>query len=117
MQIREGGLDEPQVKALLELHFAPHPDFTVDGRDTYGSAHIAPWQAALGGTVKVRTLGGVVDLTVPANSQSGRKLRLRGRGLPGQPPGDHFVTLQVLVPPARDDADRAFYREMERRFS
>lgn len=102
---------------LLELHFDRHADFTVEGRDIHGNAHIAPWQAALGGTAQVRTLGGTVDLTVPANSQSGRKLRLRGRGLPGSPAGDHIVTLQVLVPPARDDADRDFYREMEKRFS
>ena len=101
---------------LLEVTLAPHPDFHIEGREVQSTLPLAPWEAALGTRVPVKTLGGVVDLTVPEGSQSGRKLRLKGRGLPGLPPGDQIVTLEVVTPPASDAADRSFYGEMERRF-
>jgi len=67
--------------------------------------------------VPARTLGGTVELTVPEGSQSGKRLRLKGRGLPGSPAGDHTVTLEIVTPPAADAADRSFYGEMQRRFA
>jgi curved DNA-binding protein len=101
---------------LLEIQFAPHPQFRVEGRDVQVDLPIAPWEAALGARVPVRTLGGTVELSVPEGSQSGRKLRLKGRGLPGTPAGDQIVTLEIVTPPATDAADRSFYGEMQRRF-
>jgi curved DNA-binding protein len=77
---------------------------------------VAPWQAALGATLSVPTLGGAVELRVPAGSDTGRKLRLRGRGLPGTPPGDQIVELEVRAPKAETDAQKALYRQMAEAF-
>ena len=77
---------------------------------------VAPWEAALGATVTVPTLGGNVELRVPAGSDSGRKMRLRGRGWPGKTPGDQIVTLEVHVPKATSEEQRALYEEMARTF-
>ena len=73
---------------------------------------LAPWEAALGAQIQVPTLGGKVSLNIPANSQSGQKLRLRGRGLPGSPPGDQYVVLQIINPPADSVAARELFRRM-----
>jgi curved DNA-binding protein len=102
---------------LLEVQLAPHPDFRVEGRDVHVELAITPWEAALGARVPVKTLGGAVEVTVPEGSQSGRKLRLKGRGLPGTPPGDQIVSLEIQTPPAMDAADRSFYGEMARRYA
>lgn len=101
---------------LLEVQFAKHPRFTVEGRDIRSEVAITPWEAALGAKVPVDTLGGTVQLKIPAGSQSGRKLRLRGRGLPGATPGDQTVSVAIATPPANSETDRAFYRDMARRF-
>lgn len=102
---------------LLEVQFAPHPEFKLEGRDIHSTVTLAPWEAALGGRVPARTLGGTVDLNIPEGSQSGRKLRLKHRGLPGATPGDQIVTLAISAPPAADAGDRAFYEEMSKRFA
>ena len=96
----------------LEIGFEPHPLFEAQGRDILLTLPVAPWEAALGETVPVPTLGGRVDLKIPAGSQSGRRLRLKGRGLPGQPPGDQIVTLRIDTPPADTEAARELYRRM-----
>ncbi|SFF48506.1 curved DNA-binding protein [Fontimonas thermophila] len=101
---------------LLEVEFAKHPLFELEGSDVYHTLKVAPWEAALGGKVPVPTLGGIVELTLPPNSQSGRKMRLKGRGLPGPVPGDQYVTLQVVTPPATSEAQRAYYADMARHF-
>jgi curved DNA-binding protein len=98
----------------LEVELLPHRLFQVDARNVLLTLPIAPWEAALGARVPVPTLSGTVDLSVPAGSQSGRKLRLRGRGLPGDPAGDQYVILQVVVPSADSEAARAFYERMAR---
>jgi curved DNA-binding protein len=80
---------------------------------------VAPWEAALGATLSVPTLGGPVELKIPADSEAGRKLRLRGRGLPGTggaPAGDQIVELEVLAPRAHDDAQREAYARMRDAF-
>ena len=77
---------------------------------------IAPWEAALGARVPIPTLGGDVEMAIPAGSQSGRRLRLKGRGLPGDPAGDQFVVLQVHVPTATTDADRAAYEALRQHY-
>ena len=97
---------------LLELEYAAHPQFEIDGRNIIHVLAVAPWEAALGATVSVPTLGGPVDLKIPAESEAGRKLRLRGRGLPGlqgTPAGDQIVELEVLAPKAHTDAERDAY--------
>jgi curved DNA-binding protein len=114
--IRLGGQGLRGGDLLLEVHLAPHPEFRIDGRDVHVTVPVAPWEAALGARVPVKTLGGQVELSIPEGSQTGRKLRLKGRGLPGTPPGDQLVTIEIATPPAADAADRSFYGEMQRRF-
>jgi len=118
--IRLAGQGLRGADLLLEVRFAAHAGFRAEGRDLHAALPVAPWEAALGARVPVRTLGGTVELTVPEGSQSGRRMRLKGRGLPGsQPggaPGDQIVTLEIVTPPAADAADRSFYGEMARRF-
>lgn len=101
---------------LLEIEFAPHTQFKVEGRDIQCTVNITPWEAALGGKISVPTLGGEVELNLPAGTQGGKKMRLKGRGLPGTTPGDQTITLQIVTPPATTDADKKFYAEMAQRF-
>ena len=96
----------------LEVHLRPNRLFQVEGRDVTLTLPLAPWEAALGASVTVPTLGGAVDMQVPAGAQSGQKLRLRGRGLPGNPAGDQYVQLKVGLPPANSPESRALYEEM-----
>ncbi|MGN7612333.1 DnaJ C-terminal domain-containing protein [Magnetococcales bacterium HHB-1] len=97
----------------LKVSIMPHHRFRVEGRDTHLELPVTPWEAALGDTVTVPTLGGPVRLKIPAGSQSGQKLSLKGRGLPGSPPGSQYVTLNVVVPPPKTEHHRAFYRKMK----
>jgi curved DNA-binding protein len=97
----------------LDVEFKPHRLYLVDGRDLYLDLPLAPWEAALGARVKVPTPEGIVDLTIPAGSTAGRKLRLKGRGIPGKPAGDLYVVLQIALPPAESEAARRFYRTMQ----
>jgi len=104
---------------LLEIEYAAHPQFEVDGRNVIHVLAVAPWEAALGAMVSVPTLGGPVELRIPADSEAGRKLRLRGRGLPGGASGangDQIVELEVLAPRAHDQAQRDAYRTMQEAF-
>ncbi|HVC31688.1 MAG TPA: DnaJ C-terminal domain-containing protein [Steroidobacteraceae bacterium] len=96
----------------LEVHVRPHRFYQLEGRDITLALPVAPWEAALGATVTVPTLGGVVDMQVPAGAQSGQKLRLRSRGLPGNPPGDQYVQLKVVLPPANSPEAQALYEDM-----
>lgn len=97
----------------LEIEFKPHRLFKVEGRDVYLDLPVAPWEAALGATVKAPTPVGPVDLKIPEGTTAGRKLRLRKRGIPGEPPGDLYVTLVITLPPADSDAARQLYRKMQ----
>ena len=101
---------------MLEVGFAAHPVFAVDGRDIACTVNVAPWEAALGGRIPVPTLGGTVELNVPAGAQGGRKFRLKGRGLPGTPAGDQTVTLRIVTPPPKDDTERGAYEALSRLF-
>jgi len=96
----------------LEIHFKPHRLYRAEGRDLHMQLPVAPWEAALGATVKAPTPVGNVDLKIPAGSNSGSKLRLKGRGIPGNPVGDIYVTLSVVVPPADSEQARLLYKEM-----
>jgi curved DNA-binding protein len=102
---------------LLEVEFASHPRFRVEGRDIHVTVPVAPWEAALGTKVEVPTLGGSVELSLRPGSNSGQKLRLKGRGLPGNPPGDQIVKLRLLTPPAASEEEKQFYEEMAQRFA
>jgi curved DNA-binding protein len=96
----------------LEAHILPDKLYQLDGRDVTVTFPVAPWEAALGASVNVPTLGGAVAMQIPAGSQSGQKLRLRGRGLPGSPPGDQYVQLKVVLPPATSAEAKALYEQM-----
>jgi len=102
---------------LLEIEYAAHPQFEVDGRNIIHALPVAPWEAALGATVSVPTLGGPVELKIPPQSESGRKLRLRGRGLPGTTPGDQIVELEILSPSPHTEEQRAAYEAMRDAFA
>ena len=100
----------------LEIDFNPHRLFRVDGSDVYVDVPLAPWEAALGATVDVPTPEGTVQLTIPAGSAAGRKLRLKGRGLPGKNPGDLYAVLAVVLPKADSEAARAAYENLAKAF-
>ena len=108
--IRLAGQGDGGGNLLLEIEYAAHPQFEVDGRNIIYVLPVAPWQAALGATVSVPTLGGPVELKIPADSEAGRKLRLRGRGLPGTPTGDQIVELEITAPRAVNERQRTVYR-------
>ena len=101
---------------LLEIHVGPHATYGLDGRDVTLALPVAPWEAALGAAVKTPTLKGEVDLRIPPGSGTGTKLRLRGRGLPGSPPGDQIVTIAVDTPAATTDEQKDLYRRMAQSF-
>lgn len=103
----------PAGDLYLEVEFRPHPLYRVQDHDLYLELPLAPWEAALGATVKAPTPGGPVNLTIPAGSTEGRKLRLKGRGIPDSPPGDLYVTLQIALPPADSEKAKALYRQMK----
>ncbi len=97
----------------LDIQIKPHPVFSLEGRNIVMTLPITPWEAALGAKVPVATLAGTVELKIAAGSQSGQKLRLKGRGMPGKPTaGDQYVNLKIVTPPVKTDADRAFYEKM-----
>jgi curved DNA-binding protein len=99
---------------FLEVHFKPDPHYRVDGRDVYLSLPVTPWEAALGASIEAPTPSGKVQVKIPANSQSGRKLRLKGRGIPGEPAGDLYLLLEIALPPADTDKARQLYEMMAR---
>ncbi|MGH8217235.1 MAG: DnaJ C-terminal domain-containing protein [Steroidobacteraceae bacterium] len=96
----------------LEVHIRPQRLYRVEGRDVTLTLPVAPWEVALGATVQTPTLGGPVELRIPAESQADARLRLKGRGLPGQVAGDQYVVLKVVLPPANSPAARALYEQM-----
>jgi curved DNA-binding protein len=104
----------PPGDLYLEIAFAPDPVFRVDGKDIYIDLPIAPWEAALGASVKAPTPDGAVMLKVPPGSTKGRTMRLKGRGIPGSPPGDFYAVLKVVTPPADTDKAKELYQQMER---
>jgi curved DNA-binding protein len=106
-----GPAGAPPGDLYLEVHLRPHRRFDVDERDVQLVLPIAPWEAALGADIQVPTLAGRVSMKIPPGAGSGQRLRLRGRGLPGSPPGDQYVTLKIVAPPA-DDATRALYEQL-----
>ena len=104
----------PAGDLYLEIRFGHDARYRVEGRDVFETVPVAPWEAALGGAIDVPTPSGTVSVTVPAGSQTGRKLRLKGRGIPAAQAGDLYLLLEVVLPPAHDDKARALYETMAR---
>jgi len=102
---------------IFRIRLRPHHLYEVVGKDVQIELPLAPWEAALGAKVAVPTLKGTVELTVPAGAQSGQKLRLRARGLPGSPAGDQMVTIKVVTPAAQTAAEKEAYERMRRDFN
>lgn len=103
-----GGLAD----VFLEVRIRSHPLFRPEGRDVFLTLPLAPWEAALGARVEVPTLGAQVELRIPPGTQSGSKLRLKGRGLPGSPPGDQYAVVQIRVPAATTESEKRLYQRM-----
>ncbi|MCH7507954.1 MAG: DnaJ domain-containing protein [Proteobacteria bacterium] len=101
----------------LEVEFNPNSQYRVEGADVYLDLPLAPWEAALGATVKVPTPSGAVDLKVPPDSPAGKKLRLKGRGIPARQVGDLYVVLQIALPHADSEEHRRIYQQMKREFT
>jgi len=117
-QIRLAGQGGPGFRGAesgdlyLAVEFRDHPLYRVDGADLYLDLPVTPWEMALGASIQALTPTGVVDLKIPANSTQGRKLRLKGRGLTGKQPGDLYVILQVVLPPADSEVAKTLYGQM-----
>lgn len=97
---------------LLEVQFRPHPRMRAEGRDVYLTLPIAPWEAALGGVVSVDLPLGALQTRLPAGIRRNRNLRVRGKGLPSNPPGDLILELQIVLPPAETPEAKKVYENM-----
>jgi len=121
--LRLGGQGGPGIgdggagDLYLEINFHPNPIYRVDGKDVYLDLPLAPWEAALGTTVKVPTpSGSSLELTIPANTTAGRKMRLKGKGIPSKEPGDLYVVTIILTPSANTEAQKEAYQAFEKAF-
>lgn len=98
---------------LLEVEFNPHRLYKVEGSDLTMNLPVAPWEAALGAIVKVPLPDGShADVKIPANSRSGRKMRLKEKGLPSKPVGDLYLTLEIVLPAADTPRAKELYEQM-----
>ena len=103
----------PAGDLYLEIEFEPHALYRVEDRDLYIEVPITPWEAALGAKVNVPTPAGTVGLTIPEGVTRSRTLRLKGRGIPGDPPGDLYAELKITLPAPETDEARDLYRKMQ----
>ena len=116
--IRLAGQGEPGIgngKAgdlLLEVQFRPHARFRADGRDLRLTLAVAPWEAALGATIPLELPGGAINVNIPVAAQTGKRLRLRGKGLPSAPPGDLYIDLRIVAPPADTPRAKELYEAL-----
>jgi curved DNA-binding protein len=101
---------------IVRVRVRPHTLYALQGKDVQIELPLAPWEAALGTKVAVPTLGGIVEVTIPAGAQSGQKLRLRGRGFPGTPKGDQLVSIKMVTPVAHTAQAKEAYERMKRDF-
>ena len=96
------------------MHFKPHPRFRAEGRNLHLNVPVAPWEAALGAVVALDLPGGNLKVRIPEGAQNGRQLRVRGRGIPGEPPGDLLLDIKLVLPPADTPRARELYETMAR---
>jgi curved DNA-binding protein len=119
-QLRLAGQGQPGIGGgppgdlYLEIQFKPDKRYRLEGAEVYETVPVAPWEAALGQKISVPTPSGEVEVTIPPNSQTGRKLRLRGKGIPAKPHGDLYLILEVVLPPADTEKAREIYQTMAR---
>ena len=106
----------PRGDLYLEITVTDSERYQLKDKDVYTQLRLAPWEAALGEKVSVQTPSGSIELKIPAGSQSGRKMRLSGRGLPGKPAGDFYVELSIVVPSADNEEDIQQYQTMKKHF-
>lgn len=99
---------------FLEIQIEAGGRYRIEGANVFDTLAVAPWEAALGAPIDVDTPSGHLQVSVPAGSQTGHKLRLNGRGIPAHPPGDLYLVLEVVLPPASSDRARELYRTMAR---
>ncbi|TVP60053.1 MAG: J domain-containing protein, partial [Halomonadaceae bacterium] len=104
--------DGPAGDLFLEIRIAPHPHFRLEGRNLELTLPVTPWEAALGATLAVPTLAGTVNLKIPAGSTQGKKLRLKGKGMPGNPPGDQIVQLEIAMPPEQTERSKELFQAL-----
>ena len=97
---------------LLEVQFRPNGRLRADGRDVHLTLPLAPWEAALGAVVPVELPDGTLNVRIPAGAGTGKPMRVRGKGLPSNPPGDLYLNLQVIAPPADTPAAREAYERL-----
>ncbi len=97
---------------FLEVEFRDDKRCRIDGNDVYLNLPVTPWEAALGATVTVPIPSGKVDLKIPAGSNQGSKLRLKGKGIPAKRPGDFYVVLEINLPPADSKEAKSLYEKM-----
>lgn len=96
----------------LEVAIKEPPGIRVEGRDVFMDLAVTPWEAALGARISLETPGGRVQLTVPKHAQTGKKLRLKGRGIPGTPPGNLIAVIKIVIPPTETAKARELYQQM-----
>ncbi len=102
----------PPGDVIIEVNLQKHPLFRVEGKDVYLDLPVTPWEAALGAKIEVPTLKGKVKLGIAPGTQSGAKLRIKGRGL-GKEPGHQYVVVQIHTPPATTEEQKTLYKQME----
>ena len=101
----------------LEVDFHPNPIYRVDGKDVYLDLPLAPWEAALGTTANIPTpAGSTLELKIPAGTATGRKMRLKGKGIPSKEAGDLYVVPSIILPSAETDAQKEAYQNLEKAF-
>jgi curved DNA-binding protein len=118
-KIRLGGKGMPGYHGgqpgdlYITIEYEMHPSYRVEGADVYTDLPVAPWEGALGASVVVPAPAGRIKLGIPAGSTQGRKLRIKGKGIPAKTPGDMYVVLSIVLPPATGEKARKIYEEMK----
>lgn len=106
------GIGQEPGDLYIEINIQPHPLFHLNHKNIHLDLPITPWEAALGARVEVPTLGGRVHVKIPRLSQTGQQMRLKGRGLPGHPPGDQYVRVKIVIPPVENEEARLLYEKL-----
>jgi curved DNA-binding protein len=97
----------------IKLEFIPHPDYRAEGADIYLELPVAPWEASLGASITVPSPAGALNIKLPPGSSHGKKLRIKGKGIPSKTPGDLYITVNIVLPPADNEKARKIYEEMK----